>query len=211
MELWDWGRRWSLVVSRWSVKAGRFGEKTVMDGGRQSACCVVQRERGTDTRRRRRERSDTTPDGSRQARRDASPARSEGGAATAATTSDKAGRSISAMAGAGGTGSGAGREARRLADVPNALTVQVWRRLRPQAEHSGSGEASSARLAPKANLEVAEAHEDAEVARINREARLPLSAPSLEPQASQSKGTGDGEWDQEIMELWDYGIMGLWN
>ena len=38
-------------------------------------------------------------------------------------------------------------------------------------------------LAPKANLVVAEAHEDAEVARINREARLPLSTPSLVPQA----------------------------
>ena len=105
------------------------------------------------------------------------------------TTSDKAGRSMSAMDGAGGTGSGAGsgagRGARRIADVPNALKVQVWRRLRPPAEHSGSGESSSAGLAPKANLEVAEAREDAEVARINREARLPLSAPSLEPQAQQ--------------------------
>ena len=78
-----------------------------------------------------------------------------------------------------------GRAARRIADGPNALKVQVWRRLRPPAEHSGSGEASSAELAPKANLVVAKAHEDAEVARINREARLPLSAPSLEPQAQQ--------------------------
>ena len=101
---------------------------------------------------------------------------------------DKAGQSMSAMDGAGGTGSGAGRGARRIADVPNALKVQVWRRLRPPAEHSGSGEASSAGLAPKANLEVAEAHEDAEVARINREARLPLSAPSLEPEEPEREG-----------------------
>ena len=144
--------------------------------------CLVRHERGMDARRRRHKRSDTPPDGSRQARRDARPARSEGGTALAATTSDKAGRSMSAMDGAGGTGSGAGRGARRIADGPNALKVQVWRRLRPSAEHSGSGEASSAGLAPKANLEVAEAHEDAEVARINREARLPLSAPSLEPE-----------------------------
>ena len=58
-------------------------------------------------------------------------------------------------------------------------------------------------LAPKANLKVAEAHEDAEVARINREARLPLSAPSLVPQAIQAiKGNGG-------KRLWNYGIVEL--
>ena len=128
---------------------------------------------------RLRELSDTYGGGSRTARQDASAARSDGGSAPAGPPSDKAERRGMTMMAAGDAGRGAGarEDAPRRNDARCRKCKFGFNRGRKRTG-TFSDEPICAGLAAKANLAVAEPHEDAQIGRIKRRGPLPRTKPS---------------------------------
>jgi hypothetical protein len=190
-QLPDGGMR--LRCGRNPIKARITGEKPVLDRGgpRAAANHAAQARRGDKPWPDWRSRSDAS--GARQARQGASMTRTRGGVATAAPARGEARRRGLPMAGAGGDGRrcGAGTAGAKAAWRAGSK-MQGWLRSGPQRTGRFSDEPICAGLAAKANLVVAEPHEDAQIDRIKSRGPLPRTKPSPYTQA-RLRGMGRGK------------------